>query len=133
MHALRHEPFDDAVACLDALRGSYRLALVTNGASCLQREKLAATGLEEYFDTVIVSAELGVGKPDPAIFEHALDRIGVTAEQATMVSDSLTRDIDGATAAGMRGIWINRVGHQGPADRPGMIEISTLNQLLPVL
>jgi FMN phosphatase YigB (HAD superfamily) len=45
-----------------------------NGASCLQREKLATAGLEDYFDTVVVSAELGVGKPDPSIFEHALDQ-----------------------------------------------------------
>jgi putative hydrolase of the HAD superfamily len=62
---VRHDRFADAPACLDELRDSYTLALITNGASCLQREKLATAGLSEYFDTVIVSAEFGVGKPDP--------------------------------------------------------------------
>jgi len=128
----RHEHFADVPTCLDELRDSYALGLITNGASCLQREKLATAGLEEYFDTVIVSAEFGVGKPDPSIFEHALDQLDVGAEQTTMVGDSLARDIDGAITTGIRGIWINRDGRDRP-DRPEVrtevVQISTLNEL----
>jgi putative hydrolase of the HAD superfamily len=125
----RHEPFADVSACLDALRGSYSLALVTNGASCLQREKLAEIGLEEYFDTIVVSAELGVGKPDAAIFKHALNRLDVAAEQTTMIGDSLARDVDGASAVGLRGIWINRDRRHRPQDRADVIEIAALTEL----
>jgi len=129
----RHERFPDVLACLDELRDSYALGLITNGASCLQREKLATAGLEGYFDTVIVSAEFGVGKPEPSIFEHALDRLDVTAEQATMVGDSLARDMDGAIAAGLRGVWVNRDGRDRPADRTEVVEISTLSEMSAVL
>ena len=74
-----HEVFADVEAALDELAGEYALALVTNGASCLQREKLAASGLAERFDAVVVSGELGIGKPDPAIFAHALAALGAQA------------------------------------------------------
>ncbi len=104
----RHELFDDARAALEAVAESYSLALVTNGASCLQREKLQAVGLSEYFESVVVSSDLGVAKPSVAIFAHALDQLRVKGEHATMVGDSLTRDVEGAIAAGLRGIWLGR-------------------------
>ncbi len=125
----RHERFADVPACLDELRDSYTLALITNGASCLQREKLATAGLSEYFDVVVVSAEFGIGKPDPAIFEHALSRLGSDRERAVMVGDSLARDVDGAIAAGLQGVWVNRSGQSRPADRPDLVEITTLRDL----
>jgi putative hydrolase of the HAD superfamily len=59
----RYEVFDDVVSALSELRESYKLAIVTNGASCLQRDKLAASGLSDYFDALVVSADLGVAKP----------------------------------------------------------------------
>jgi phosphoserine phosphatase len=129
----RYKRFADVPACLDQLRDSYALGLITNGASCLQREKLATAGLQEYFDTVIVSAEFGVGKPDPSIFKHALDQLDATAEWATMVGDSLARDIDGAIAAGLSGVWINRDGQDRSEDRDDVLEIATLSELPTVL
>ena len=54
------------------------MALVTNGAACLQREKLTASGLSGYFDVVVVSSEFGVAKPDAAIFGHALAQMDST-------------------------------------------------------
>jgi putative hydrolase of the HAD superfamily len=125
----RHERFAAAPACLDALRDSYALGLITNGASCLQREKLATAELDGYFDAVIVSAEFGVGKPDPSIFKHALDRLDVAAERATMIGDSLARDIDGAIAVGLRGVWINRRRQDRAQDRTDAIEIAALTEL----
>jgi putative hydrolase of the HAD superfamily len=123
----RHEPFGEAVAALAELRDSYPLALVTNGAACLQREKLAASGLANFFPTVVVSADIGVGKPNAAIFRHALSQLG--AEQAVMVGDSLSRDIDGAIAAGLQAVWVNRSGRAHPPDRPDVPEIATLRDL----
>jgi putative hydrolase of the HAD superfamily len=55
------ETFADAPTALDALRGDHAMGLVTNGASCLQREKLAASGLADRFDAIVVSGDLGRG------------------------------------------------------------------------
>ena len=125
----RHDRFADAPACLEELRDSYALALITNGASCLQREKLTTAVLDEYFDVVVVSAEFGVAKPDPSIFKHALSLLGSDPEQAVMIGDSLTRDVNGAIAAGLKGVWVNRSGQPRPANRPDLVEVSTLSDL----
>jgi putative hydrolase of the HAD superfamily len=122
----RHDRFADVPACLDELRDTYTLGLITNGASCLQREKLATAGLDEYFDVVVVSAEFGIGKPHPSIFEHALSLLGSDREHAVMIGDSIARDVDGAIAAGLQAVWVNRSGRPRPADRPGLVEVSTL-------
>ena len=125
----RHDRFLDVPGCLDELSDSYTLALITNGASCLQREKLATAGLDAYFDTVIVSAEFGIGKPDPSIFEHALSLLGSDPEHTVMIGDSLVRDVDGAIAAGLQGVWVNRSGQPRPVDRPDLVEVTTLSDL----
>lgn len=125
----RHEVFADAVSSVSVLLESHALALVTNGAACLQREKLDASGLGGHFDVVVVSADLGTAKPDAAIFQHTLSLLGCDAEHAVMVGDSLARDVDGATSAGLGGVWVNRSGRSRPTDRPGLVEISTLSDL----
>jgi len=125
----RHEAFADAAPALRALRRSHRMALVTNGAACLQREKLTASGLSGYFDVVVVSSEFGVAKPDAAIFGHALAQMDCDAKEAVMVGDSLARDVDGAVAAGLTGVWVNRAGLARPPDRSDVIEVSTLRDL----
>lgn len=130
---LRHEAFADARPALDALRRTHRLGLVTNGASCLQREKLAGAGLaEDDFDVVAISGDLGVAKPRPEVFAHTLAQLGVGAAQAVMVGDSLERDVRGAEACGIRGIWLNREGLDlsGPN---GHTEIVTLAELPSVV
>ncbi len=129
----RHDRFADGPACLEELHDSYKLGLITNGASCLQREKLTTADLDEYFDAVVVSAEFGVAKPDPSIFKHALSLLGSDPEQAVMIGDSLTRDVDGAIATGLKGVWINRSGQPRPADRPDLVEVSTLSGLPAIL
>jgi putative hydrolase of the HAD superfamily len=129
----RHETFEDAAPALDALRGDYRLALVTNGASCLQREKFEASGLADRFDAVVVSGDLRNAKPHPAVYAHALDAVGAAPGDAVMVGDSLRNDVDGALAAGLRAVWVNRDGRPRPADRGDLVEISSLSQLAGVL
>lgn len=126
---LRHQVFADVAAVLGDLSGSHTLALVTNGASCLQREKLAASGLRDLFDVVVVSAECGVAKPDPSIFTHTLAQLGMEAQHAIMIGDSLSRDVDGAIAAGLAGVWVNRSGRPRPDDRPDPLEIASLRDL----
>jgi putative hydrolase of the HAD superfamily len=107
----------EADALLSALARDHRLALVTNGAPDVQREKLAGTTLARYFGAVVISCEVGFGKPDRRIFETALDRIGANAAETVMVGDSLARDVAGAQAAGIRAVWVDRhlwAGEEGP-------------------
>jgi putative hydrolase of the HAD superfamily len=125
----RHEVFADVTRALSELKRSYALALVTNGASCLQREKLAASGLTAYFDVVVVSAEFGTAKPDASIFRHAVALLGSDHESAVMVGDSLGRDVDGAITAGLVGVWVNRDGQPRQSDRSNLIEVTTLHDV----
>ena len=63
----------------------------------------------------MVSEAVGVSKPDPAIFEHALRALGCDAADAVMVGDSWAADVEGARGAGIRPIWFNRAGRRAPA------------------
>jgi putative hydrolase of the HAD superfamily len=128
----RHIVFEDAEPALVALRDTHTLAVLTNGATCLQREKLASSGLARYFDVVVASGDIGVGKPDIAVFSHVLERLG-SPRRATMVGDNVERDIDGALGAGIGAVWINRDGSPRPEGRGAMREISSLAELRAAL
>jgi putative hydrolase of the HAD superfamily len=108
----------DAVVVLDDLARDHRLALVTNGAPDVQREKLDRAALARHFSAIVISAELGIGKPDRRIFTAALDAIGVPAHRAIMIGDSLPRDIGGAHGAGLRSIWVDRGEVSSKSDDP---------------
>ena len=85
-----------------------RVAIITNGPSGLQRAKLAAVGIADGFDAVLVSGERGVQKPDPAIFALAVDELGVTAAEALHIGDNQVADVAGARSAGLTAVWIDR-------------------------
>jgi putative hydrolase of the HAD superfamily len=99
------------------------LALVTNGASVLQRRKLEAIGLERVFSAVVVSEELGVGKPAPAMFAAALDELGIAASGAVMVGNDLDRDVAGGLAAGVRPVWIRRPDNDDERPAPAGVDV----------
>ena len=122
--------FPDALPVTDALRERLFLAVITNGPGDTQREKLERTGLAGVFQAVLISGELGVGKPDPAIFRLALAAGGFEARQAIHVGDSLEADVAGARAAGIATAWVNRTGRTLPsALAPPDIEIRSLLEL----
>jgi putative hydrolase of the HAD superfamily len=118
-----------AMRTLDALAAHHRLALVTNGAPKIQREKLAAAGMRSRFAAVLISAEIGIGKPDRRIFDAALEAIGTAARDAVMVGDSIERDIVGARGAGLRTIWLDRSGDTPGRAAPANIRITELGEL----
>jgi putative hydrolase of the HAD superfamily len=89
--------------------------------------------LAEYFDAVVVSGDLGIAKPDPSIFEHALEQLGVDAADAVMVGDSMSKDVEGALAAGMRAVWVNRSASSDAIAGEDFIEIATLSVLPDLL
>jgi putative hydrolase of the HAD superfamily len=105
--------FPDALATLQRLHRRYYLGIITNGLTEIQREKIDRLGIEPYFDTILISQEVGIAKPDAGIFHQALSRARCEPWEAVMVGDSLARDIAGAQAAGMHSLWV-RLGR--PAD-----------------
>jgi putative hydrolase of the HAD superfamily len=126
--------FEDALPALAALaraHPSLALGVVTNGEREPQQAKLATIGLREYFPTVVASGEVGVAKPDAEIFVLACERLGVEREQTAHVGDRLDLDAEGAAAAGLHGIWLDRRGvAPGPAH---VTRISTLQELAAAL
>lgn len=103
----------DAVEVLSRLKAGHLIALLTNGAPDLQREKIAASGLGGFFDAIAVSGEHGIGKPKAGIFHLLLDQLGVQPGQAVMVGNSLERDIAGARNAGLAAsIWLRVPGSE---------------------
>lgn len=92
------------VALLQRLRADgYRLALITNGPSAAQWEKVRRLNVARLFDTVIVSGDLAWEKPDPRIFEMACRDLGVSAAQCVMVGDKLDTDIQVGVVGGLVG------------------------------
>ncbi|ANY69138.1 haloacid dehalogenase [Paenibacillus sp. BIHB 4019] len=126
--------YDETFRLLDALKGKYKLLLLTNGSPDLQQEKLTGVPqLAPYFDHIIISGAFGEGKPAASIFRHALERLGIEPEQGIMVGDKLTTDILGANTIGMDSVWINRHGAVRSDEIVPTYEIKHLEELLPLL
>lgn len=115
------------------LSQTHSLALLTNGAPDLQREKIAASGLESFFKAIAVSGEHGIGKPNPDIFHRLLSELGVVPGEALMVGNSLERDIAGARNAGIRSIWIRVPGSEEHADVTPDHTITSLGEIPQIL
>ena len=118
-------PYPETVAVLESLRGRMRLVVVTNGTEEHQRAKLDASGLTGHFDAIVTSGAVGASKPDPAIFRAALAAVGCRPDHAAMVGDNPLRDIAGAQQAGLRGVWIDRVG----GDARGVVPDARIREL----
>lgn len=130
-----YRAFDDVDVLVEAVRSSpVPVGLITNGGSVTQREKLRALGIDDWFDVVIISGEVGVAKPDAEVFEHALEVIGVRDERAWHVGDSLAADVAGARASGVTSVWLNRDGVvRAEHDPEPHHEMRSLSELIPHL
>lgn len=88
------------------LRVKYQTGLITNGQTNIQYGKIDQLGIREDYDHIIVSEEAGVKKPDPRIFQLALDHFGLSPEQCIYIGDHPVNDIEGAASVGMSTIWM---------------------------
>jgi putative hydrolase of the HAD superfamily len=126
--SLRFVAYPEVAGVLGTLRDAgVRLVVVSNWDVSLH-ERLAETGLAPLVDAAVASAELGVAKPDPAIFAHALGLVGAGADAAWHVGDSVAADVEGALAAGVRPVLVARDGAGGPPP-PGVPAIASLTEL----
>jgi HAD superfamily hydrolase (TIGR01549 family) len=99
--------YDDAAPCLERLRDRYRLGVIANQPGEV-RAAMTRDGLSGFFEVWGISDELGVGKPDPTLFELAAKAAGVDPPAAVMVGDRLDYDVRPAKRVGMRAIWMLR-------------------------
>jgi HAD superfamily hydrolase (TIGR01549 family) len=129
----RRGPIDGAGALLAALRPHVAIGIVSNNVRDEQEAKIRLCGFEPYVDALVVSGETGISKPDPAIFDIALTRVGVSADETVMVGDSWAADIEGARAAGIRAIWFNRARLVCPDPSRGVDELYALHPVDPAL
>ncbi|KOY82258.1 HAD family hydrolase [Lysinibacillus macroides] len=126
--------YEDTFAVLDELKGKYQLVLLTNGAPSLQNLKLEITPeIAPYFDHIIISGDFGKGKPDASIFEHVMEKAGITANDAIMVGDNLNTDILGSSRVGMRNVWINRENIVANSAVTPTYEVNSLTALLALI
>lgn len=107
------ELYEGAAEVLHLVAGRARLAMVTNGLGEVQRARVARLGLDRWFEVLVISAEVGVAKPSPAIFDLAFAALADPAKvDCLMIGDSLGSDILGGSGYGIATCWYN------PAGRP---------------
>lgn len=102
------------VPLLEYLHGKVKIAIVSNNILTEQVEKLRHLKLDHLIDELVVSGETGFIKPDPRIFQVALQRINCSTEEVVMIGDAWKADVLGATQVGIRTIWLNRTGTTCP-------------------
>ncbi len=118
--------YDDVIPTLTELkRRDIRLGVISNFDSRLD-DLLQALDVRQFFDSVHISTRAGAAKPDPMIFDTALAFHNIETQQAWHIGDSVREDIEGAEAAGLKAILLDRNNHH--ADNPA--RITNLNQLL---
>jgi len=120
--------FAGAEKVLDYLQKKYQLHIISNGFKETTLTKMEVSGLNPYFTQVIISEDVGVNKPNPAIFEHALTKAAAEKQESIMIGDSLEADIRGAQAFGLKAIFFNPLNVEKPADVTW--QISNLEELL---
>lgn len=108
-----NERYPEVPEAMRTLAARYKIACITNHFSWV-RDRASEAGFADLVSAWTISAEVGVEKPDPALFAHALDQAGVPPDRVVMVGDRLDRDIMPAKALGMRTVWVLR--NEAPDD-----------------
>ena len=123
--------FHDTIHVLEELVKKYSLHIITNGFEEVQYKKIRNTGLEKYFKYIITSESAGSQKPEPAIFNHAMQLTNAEIKNSLFIGDSIEADINGAKAVGMDYVFYNP--KKIPHTEKLMKEISSLSELLQLL
>jgi putative hydrolase of the HAD superfamily len=103
-----HRLFEDVNATLDELSRRVALAIVTNAGNESRVSTIERLGLDQRFEAIVVSAEIGFMKPDPRIFSAALNDLGLEAQMVWHVGDNPYVDVAGANDAGLTSVWLSR-------------------------
>lgn len=122
-------------ALLNALRDrGLKLGIVSNSTRPEQTAKLQRLDIHQHFDTLVVSGDHGIAKPDARLFQIALSELSVAAGETVFVGDRWEIDVAGAQSAALRPVWFNRLGIPAPAaDVPQLREFTNTAQALATL
>jgi putative hydrolase of the HAD superfamily len=127
--ALEFTPYPDVLPALAELRDRGLRLVIASNWDCSLPDWLAPTGIMDMVDGVVTSAEVGAGKPDPRVFERALQIAGARPAEALHAGDRVDYDIEGAAAAGVRGVLVRREG-----DPPRGVEaVGSLRELVALV
>jgi putative hydrolase of the HAD superfamily len=127
--ALEFTPYADVLPALGELRERGLTLVIASNWDCSLPDWLRPTGILALVDGVVTSAEVGAGKPDPRVFERALQVAGAEPGEALHVGDKVDNDLEGAAAAGVRGVLVQREGEPPP----GVEAIASLRELSALL
>lgn len=123
-------PIEGATSLLNSLKDRTKLGIITNGFTELQQARLERTGLNKHFDLLVISEQVGIAKPHPGIFEHALSIMGnPSREDVLMVGDNIDSDILGGINARIHTCWFNRENKIAPHHIKPHYEITRLIEL----
>ena len=120
-----------AIEVLNYLQPKYTLHLITNGFREVQNIKIDQSALRSYFQTILISEEHGVSKPEPDIFRLAETLSGASTSECLMIGDNYDMDVNGATGANWKAIHLNVNG--GSEEKTSTVQISELKELLKLL
>ena len=120
-----------AMELLEYLKPKYHLHLITNGFQEVQDTKLSLSGMKPFFETLTVSEEVGVKKPDPEFFFYALRKANAKSEESIVIGDEMAVDIDGARAAGIDQVFFNAKGDTVEGERT--FEVRSLLEIKGIL
>ena len=118
--------FDGAIEILKYLELKYILHIITNGFDEIQSLKLEKSGIRKYFNRIITSESIGVKKPNPKIFSHALEITSALPDESIMIGDNIEADILGAMNVGIQAIHCN---FDNQTNNNNIISINKLNEL----
>ena len=125
---------DGALDLLQALYGNCKLLLITNGIAEVQRSRLSRSPIQDYFEAIIISGEVGFSKPHPGIFDAAFQAMDHPPKRETLiVGDSLTSDIQGGLNYGIDTCWYNPQRAPRNAQIVPRFEINHLHELLSLI
>lgn len=123
-----------AKEALEALHGTYKLYLASNGTARVQAGRLESANISRFFENIFISQLLGANKPSRAFFDRCFAEIpGFSRDRAMMVGDSLTSDILGGINAGIATCWVNPSHAAGRKDIRADYEIESLARLPELL
>lgn len=126
--------YSDSIDLVESLHKDYRLTIITNGLKDVQDNRIRKSIIAKYFEDIVVSEEVEVSKPDPKIFERALNNIKHTDKsKVLMVGDSLTSDIQGGINFGIDTCWFNPNKIANKTEIKPTYEISNFIQLKDIL
>ena len=130
-----HRLYDDVQELLDYVEeANLPIALISNGASDVQREKVEVLGLGDRFVAIVVSGELGAAKPDAGPFDAAVQALGSDRSRTWHVGDNLAKDVQGARDAGLVAVWLNRhESRRAVHDPEPDLEVESLSTLVNLL